>query len=170
VRTPDADRLADLITAAGGKVVRSAPAEGDRKSTRLNSSHLMNEMAVTADYLIVIGRGQLITEASTDDVIARSTDKSVRVRTPDADRLADLITAAGGKVVRGALAEGAGLLTATGLPASRIGELAASASIVLHELTPLASLEGAFMELTSGSVEFGVPGQDPVNAGERSTR
>ena len=66
------------------------------------SSHLMNEMAVTADHLIVIGRGKLITEASTEDVIARSTDKSVRVRTPDADRLAELVTAAGGKVVRGA--------------------------------------------------------------------
>ena len=125
--------------------------------TILVSSHLMNEMAVTADHLIVIGRGKLITEASTEDVIARSTDKSVRVRTPDADRLADLITAAGGKVVRGAPAEGAGLLTVTGLESPRIGELAASASIVLYELTPLASLEGAFMELTSGSVEFGVP-------------
>ena len=74
--------------------------------TILVSSHLMNEMAVTADYLIVIGRGKLITEASTEDVIARGTDKSVRVRTPDADRLADLITAAGGKVVRGAPTEG----------------------------------------------------------------
>ena len=143
--------------------MKTLAAEG---RTILVSSHLMNEMAVTADYLIVIGRGKLITEASTEDVIARSTDKSVRVRTPDADRLADLITAAGGKVVRGAPAEGAGLLTVTGLQASRIGELAASASIVLHELTPLASLEGAFMELTSGSVEFGAPGQDPVNAGE----
>ena len=130
----------------------------------------MNEMAVTADHLIVIGRGKLITEASTEDVIARSTDKSVRVRTPDADRLAELITAAGGKVVRGAPAEGAGLLTVTGLESSRIGELAASGSIVLHELTPLASLEGAFMELTSGSVEFGLPSPDPVNAGDGSAR
>ena len=138
--------------------------------TILVSSHLMNEMAVTADYLIVIGRGKLITEASTEDVIARSTDKSVRVRTPDADRLADLITTAGGKVVPGAPTEGAGLLTVTGLESARIGELAASGSIVLHELTPLASLEGAFMELTSGSLEFGAPGQDPVNAGERGAR
>ena len=119
---------------------------------------------------VVIGRGKLITEASTEDVIARSTDKSVRVRTPDADRLAELITAAGGKVVRGALTEGAGLLTVTGLESSRIGELAAPASIVLHELTPLASLEGAFMELTSGSVEFGVPGQHPANAGQGRAR
>ena len=132
------------------------------------SSHSMNEMAVTADHLIVIGRGKLITEASTEDVIARSTDKSVRVRTPDADRLAELVTAAGGKVVRGVLkADGAGLLTVTGLEAPRVGELAASASIVLHGADPpLASLEGAFMELTSGSVEFGVPGPDPVKAGE----
>jgi ABC-2 type transport system ATP-binding protein len=127
----------------------------------------MNEMAVTADHLIVIGRGKLITEASTEDVIARSTDKSVRVRTPDADRLAEMIAAAGGKVARrgaesgaesgtvSGVENGAGLLTVTGLEAPRIGELAAAASIVLHELTPLASLEGAFMELTSGSVEFG---------------
>jgi ABC-2 type transport system ATP-binding protein len=134
------------------------------------SSHLMNEMAVTADHLIVIGRGKLITEASTEDVIARSTDKSVRVRTPDADRLAELITAAGGKVVRSAPADGAGLLTVTGLEAPRVGELAASASIVLHELTPLASLEGAFMELTSGSVEFGVPSPDSVKTAEGRAR
>jgi ABC-2 type transport system ATP-binding protein len=141
-------------------LMKSLAAEG---RTVLVSSHLMNEMAVTADHLIVIGRGKLITEASTEDVIARSTDKSVRVRTPDADRLAEMIAAAGGKVARGAAESGAvsgaengaGLLTVTGLEAPRIGELAASASIVLHELTPLASLEGAFMELTSGSVEFG---------------
>jgi ABC-2 type transport system ATP-binding protein len=141
-------------------LMKSLAAEG---RTVLVSSHLMNEMAVTADHLIVIGRGRLITEASTEDVIARSADKSVRVRTPDADRLAEMIAAAGGKVVRGgaesgaesAAQNGAGLLTVTGLEAPRIGELAASATIVLHELTPLASLEGAFMELTSGSVEFG---------------
>jgi ABC-2 type transport system ATP-binding protein len=150
-------------------LMKELAAEG---RTILVSSHLMNEMAVTADHLIVIGRGRLITEASTEDVIARSTDKSVRVRTPGAARLADLITAAGGKVVPGASApaDGAGLLTVTGMEASRIGELAASGSIVLHELTPLASLEGAFMELTSGSLEFGVHGPDPVNAGEGRAR
>jgi ABC-2 type transport system ATP-binding protein len=140
--------------------------------TILVSSHLMNEMAVTADYLIVIGRGKLITQSTTEDVIARSTDTSVRVRTPQADRLSELITAAGGTAKpgenggRGAPhpagpGNGAGLLTVTGLPASKIGEIAASASIVLHELTPLASLEEAFMELTSGSVEFG-PRTDPA--------
>jgi ABC-2 type transport system ATP-binding protein len=146
--------------------------------TILVSSHLMNEMAVTADYLIVIGRGRLITESSTEDVIARSADKSVRVRSPDAARLAELITAAGGTARPGepagaggtagpgetAGANGAGLLTVTGMEAARIGEIAASASIVLHELTPLASLEEAFMELTSGSLEFGGRGPDPATA------
>jgi ABC-2 type transport system ATP-binding protein len=156
-------------------LMKQLAAEG---RTILVSSHLMNEMAVTADYLIVIGRGKLIVESSTEDVIARSTDKSVRVRTPDAARLTELITAAGGTATAGengggpaAPGNGAELLTVTGLPAARIGELAASGSIVLHELTPMASLEEAFMELTSGSVEFGrrdTP--DPVNATQGSIR
>ena len=69
--------------------------------TILVSSHLMNEMAVTADYLIVIGRGRLITESTTDEVISRSADKSVRVRAPERERLTQLITEAGGKVTAG---------------------------------------------------------------------
>jgi ABC-2 type transport system ATP-binding protein len=140
--------------------------------TILVSSHLMNEMAVTADYVIVIGRGRLITEARTEDVIARSTNKSVRVRSPNAARLAELITAAGGKVTPdpSAAADGAGVLTVSGLEAARIGELAASHGIVLHELTPLGSLEEAFMELTSGSVEFGTHRADGVNAGQETAR
>jgi ABC-2 type transport system ATP-binding protein len=120
------------------------------------SSHLMNEMAVTADHLIVIGRGKLIADSATQDVIARSSGESVRVRTPDADRLAPLITAEGGSVSPVAEGPDAGALLVTGLPAARIGELAASASVVLHELSPqLATLEEAFMELTAGSLEFG---------------
>jgi ABC-2 type transport system ATP-binding protein len=146
--------------------------------TILVSSHLMNEMAVTADYLIVIGRGKLITESSTADVIARSTDQSVRVPTPDAARLTQLITEAGGKAAPGGPARqgdppgdnGAELLTVTGLHAAQVGEIAAHASIVLHELTPVASLEEAFMELTSGSLEFGQHGTASVSAAEGSTR
>jgi ABC-2 type transport system ATP-binding protein len=133
--------------------------------TVLVSSHLMNEMAVTADHLIVIGKGRLITAASTADVIARGTEKSVRVRAPDAAKLAELITAAGGSVSHGTPGTGdaqhddGDLLTVTNMEAPRIGELAASASLVLHELTPqLASLEEAFMELTAGSLEFGLQG------------
>jgi ABC-2 type transport system ATP-binding protein len=150
-------------------LMKQLAAEG---RTVLVSSHLMNEMAVTADHLIVIGRGKLITASSTAEVIARSTDKSVRVRTPDAARLAELITAAGGQAVPAApgSADGAGLLTVTGLDAPRVGELAASGSIVLHELTPVASLEGAFMELTSDSLEFGAHGSEPVNAAEGRAR
>ncbi|HXZ65535.1 MAG TPA: ATP-binding cassette domain-containing protein [Streptosporangiaceae bacterium] len=128
--------------------------------TVLVSSHLMNEMAVTADHLIVIGRGRLLADASTEEVIARGSGQSVRVRTPDPDRLTALIEAEGGKALpAGNGAENGGeapVLTVTGVPAARIGELAASASVVLHELTPqLATLEDAFLELTSDSLEFG---------------
>jgi ABC-2 type transport system ATP-binding protein len=120
------------------------------------SSHLMNEMAVTADHLIVIGRGKLIADCSTQEFIERSSEKSVLVRSPGAPELADLIVAEGGKVTveqpSNGQAEG---LSVIGLEAPRIGELAAANGIVLHELTPrLASLEEAYMELTAGSVEY----------------
>jgi ABC-2 type transport system ATP-binding protein len=129
--------------------------------TVLVSSHLMNEMAVTADHLIVIGRGRLLADAATDEVIARGSGQSVLVRTPDPGRLTELITADGGHAVLSTPTENgnggqAPVLTVTGIQAARIGELAASASVVLHELTPqLASLEDAFLELTSDSLEFG---------------
>jgi len=135
--------------------------------TVLVSSHLMSEMAVTADHLIVIGRGKLIAASSTAEFIQRSSERSVLVRTPDAARLSELIVAAGGEVrpeetdAPGSNgqqdgADAAPGLIVTGMPAPRIGELAASASLVLYELTPrLASLEEAFMELTADSVEYG---------------
>ena len=121
------------------------------------SSHLMNEMAVTADHLIVIGKGKLIADCSTREFISRSSEKSVLVRSPDANRLADLIAAEGGKALAQEPSDGqAASLSVTGLEAPRIGEIAAANRIVLHELTPqLASLEEAFMELTAGSVEYG---------------
>ena len=112
----------------------------------------MNEMAVTADHLIVIGRGRLIADCPTDEFIERSSEKSVRVSGPDLVRLEHVISAGGGRVTA---ADGA--LKVSDLAAPRIGELAASAGLVLHELTPqLASLEEAFMELTHDSVEYGV--------------
>jgi ABC-2 type transport system ATP-binding protein len=131
--------------------------------TVLVSSHLMSEMALTADHLVVIGRGQLITAASTQEFIARSSERSVLVRSPEADRLAGLIEAEGGKSRPGSAAEPgqAPQIVITGLESPRVGELAASGGIVLHELTPqLASLEEAFMELTADSVEFGPAGAD----------
>ena len=126
------------------------------------SSHLMSEMAVTADRLVVIGRGQLIADCSTQEFIERSSERSVLVRTPGQERLRELIAAEGGTVRDGSgtgNGTGDGAMIVTGLPAPRIGELAASASLVLHELTPqLPSLEEAFMELTAGSVEYGKAG------------
>jgi ABC-2 type transport system ATP-binding protein len=121
------------------------------------SSHLMNEMAVTADHLIVIGKGKLIADCSTQEFIERSSEKSVLVRSPGAGTLAGLITAEGGKVTQQTPTNGqADALSVTGLDAPRIGEIAAANRIVLHELTPrLASLEEAYMELTADSVEYG---------------
>lgn len=124
------------------------------------SSHLMNEMAVTADHLIVIGRGRLISDCPTQEFIERSSERSVLVRSPDAAALGRLIAAEGGAVTQ-EQEDGAGprTLRVSGLEAPRIGEIAAAAGIVLHELTPrLASLEEAFMELTAGSLEYGLPG------------
>ena len=137
------------------------------------SSHLMSEMAVTADHLIVIGRGKLIASCSTQEFIERSSEHSVLVRSPEADRLRELILAEGGQVRpeesrngngntagNGNDHEGNGqdkapAIIVTGLPAPRIGEIAAADSIVLHELVPqLASLEEAFMELTADSVQY----------------
>jgi ABC-2 type transport system ATP-binding protein len=116
------------------------------------SSHLMNEMAVTADHLIVIGRGRLIADCSTQEFIERSTEQIVVVRSPDAERLAVAVDKEGGRAVP----NGEGLLTVTNLEAARIGELSAEGGFVLHELTPRrGSLEEAFMELTRESVEYG---------------
>jgi ABC-2 type transport system ATP-binding protein len=156
-------------------LMKQLAAEG---RTILVSSHLMNEMAVTADHLIVIGRGKLLADAATEEVIARGSGQSVRVRTPDADRLIALVRAEGGTAVPATNGNGNGsngsasapagsqaaVLTVTGLPAARIGELAASSSIVLHELTPqLASLEDAFLELTAGSLEYGHLDANPAD-------
>jgi ABC-2 type transport system ATP-binding protein len=130
------------------------------------SSHLMSEMALTADHLIVIGRGRLIADSSTADFIHRSPQRAVLVRTPDAARLAETVTAEGGRVQQGP----DGALTVSGLEAPRIGELAAAQRVVLHELTPqLASLEEAFMELTAGSLEYGAGVPDAAAAGGPGT-
>jgi ABC-2 type transport system ATP-binding protein len=165
-------------------LIKQLAAEG---RTVFVSSHLMNEMAVTADHLIVIGRGRLIAASSTQEFIEGSSEKSVLVRSPEAARLADLINADGGKATPdgqapdgqapgeqapdGQAPDQAGQLRVTGMDAPRIGELAAAGAIVLHELTPQrGSLEEAFMELTADSVEFGTHDADPVAAADRSGR
>ncbi|WP_214317506.1 ABC transporter ATP-binding protein [Nonomuraea sediminis] len=119
--------------------------------TVLVSSHLMSEMENTADRLVVIGRGELIAEASLAEFAARGTGTRVVVRTPDPGELAAVLTLAGGSVWR----DDDGGLAVTGLSAARIGELAFERRIMLHELTTrTASLEEAFMELTGDRVEY----------------
>jgi ABC-2 type transport system ATP-binding protein len=115
------------------------------------SSHLMSEMALTADHLIVIGRGAMIADAPTKDVLSMSTSNYVKVRSPNAEALAGLITAAGGT----ATPDGGTTLTVTGLTTDAIGDLAGANSVTLHELSNVeASLESVFMQLTEGAVDF----------------
>jgi len=115
------------------------------------SSHLMSEMALTADHLIVIGRGKLIADTSVDDFVARASQKVVVVRSPELERLREALI---GPDVTFAAAE-RGALEVHGLTAEQIGDAAATAGIALHELTPQqASLEEAFMNLTSDELEF----------------
>jgi ABC-2 type transport system ATP-binding protein len=122
-----------------------------RGRTVFVSSHLMSEMALTADHVIVIGRGRLIRDESMSSFLNSSTKGAVRVRTPESDRLASVLRRADAEVV----ADNTGALMVSGLDAPRVGEIAAGEGIVLHELTPQrASLEEAFMELTQDSVEF----------------
>ncbi len=116
------------------------------------SSHLMSEMALTADHLIVIGRGRVIADTSTEDFVQQASGNVVRVRSPQATRLAELL--AGPEVTVTSL-DGDGLLDVKGLKAQQIGDVAAGNGIALHELTPQqASLEDAFMDLTREDVEF----------------
>ncbi|WP_123458871.1 ABC transporter ATP-binding protein [Streptomyces sp. PanSC19] len=114
------------------------------------SSHLMTEMEHTADELVVIGRGALIAAESLSEFAARGRRLSVTVGTPERARLTALLLGEGAEVE-----EEAGLLTVTGLPAARVGELALEHRVLLDQLTTrTASLEEAFMELTADSVEY----------------
>jgi ABC-2 type transport system ATP-binding protein len=116
------------------------------------SSHLMSEIAQTAEHLVVVGRGRLIADTTVAEIVAEASKGSaVRVRTPEATRLREAIA---GEDVRVVSLE-PGLLEVHGLASAAIGELVARDGIVIHELTPqTASLEEAFMRLTGESVEF----------------
>ncbi len=141
-------------------LLRGLAAEG---RTVFVSSHLMSEMALTADRLVVIGRGRLISEMPVADFIACNSRQFVRVRTSKVTEFAQLTNAlaeAGAQMV-----DDDGAMCVTGLCAAEIGELAAAVGVTLHELSPqMASLEDAFMELTRDSVEFHVrdDADDPV--------
>jgi len=129
-------------------LLRGLAAEG---RTVFVSSHLMSEMSLTADHLIVIGRGRKIADMSTEDFIKQASGGLVLVRTPQAAQLEALLSGPDVTVT----AAGPGLLEVRGLTAVQIGEAAAANQVVLHELTPQqASLEEAFMTLTRDDVEF----------------
>ena len=142
------------------RLVRHYAAEG---RTVLLSSHLMSEMALTADHLIVLGRGRVIADAPVAEVIASATRRTVRVRSPHSGHLATVLARPDVTVT----AVGQDILEIAGLPATEIGERAAGAGIVLHELTPLAaSLEEAYMTLTQNEVEYRTGDSPNSNAPE----
>ncbi|MFM9700453.1 ABC transporter ATP-binding protein [Streptomyces europaeiscabiei] len=123
----------------------------DQGRTVFVSSHLMTEMALIAEDLIVIGRGRLLSAGPLADFIAQSAGRSVRVQSPQAASLRDLLVGDGVSVS----SSRPGVLDVMGLEAAEIGERAAAAGLVLHELfVQEASLEEAFMELTRDSVEY----------------
>jgi ABC-2 type transport system ATP-binding protein len=111
----------------------------------------MSEMAQTADHLIVLGRGRIIANSPVADIVAMASGATVIVRSPEATRLAELLSRPEVAIT----AKEPTLLEVHGLSAPEIGAAAAAAGVVLHELTPLsASLEEAFMELTKDDVEY----------------
>ncbi|GGD65506.1 ABC transporter ATP-binding protein [Microbacterium murale] len=128
--------------------VRFAASEG---RTVLLSSHLMSEMAQTADHVIVMGRGRVLADAPLNELVRSWTATTVRVRSPRVADLASAVAAADVEIV----STSPDSLEIVGLPASRIGDIAADRGIPLHELTPSnGSLEDAYLALTGESVEY----------------
>ncbi|MFI2104852.1 ATP-binding cassette domain-containing protein [Isoptericola sp. NPDC019693] len=133
------------------RLARSLAAEG---RTVFLSSHLMSELALTADHVIVIGRGRILADAPVRDVVEAASRRAVTVRTAVPSALRTAVERAGGAVAVPDVAH-EGTLEVTGLDAAAIGEIALTAGVALHELTPVAStLEDAYLELTSDAVEY----------------
>jgi len=129
-------------------LLRDLAAEG---RTVLVSSHLISEMSLTAERLVVIGRGTLIAEMSVSEFTSQSAPDTVRVVTPMTESFVNALQEAGAE----SRVEPGGSIVATGLTATEIGTLAADRVLTLYELTPLqGSLEDAFMDLTHDAVEF----------------
>ncbi|MFE3994305.1 ABC transporter ATP-binding protein [Streptomyces goshikiensis] len=137
------------------------------------SSHLMSEMALTAEHLIVIGQGKLLADLSMADFIQQNSRSYVRMRSPQQERLKDILHEAGIDAID---VPATGTLEINGVAAEQLGELAARHQIVLHELSPQrASLEEAFMRMTADSVEYhahapGAGGVPPGAAGDNPAR
>jgi ABC-2 type transport system ATP-binding protein len=129
------------------RFMKSLAAEG---RTVLVSSHLMSEMALTADHLIVIGRGRLLADVSIREFLEAGSARKVRVRSPQLPALARLLDQRGAIIV-----ENDGALEIQGIAREEIGNLAAANEVTIHELwEDRASLEEAFMEMTHESVEY----------------
>ena len=157
------DEPVNGLDAAGVHWIRqlfqSMAAEG---RTVVVSSHLMSEVALTADHLIIIGRGRLLAASPTDRFISGAR-QDVLVRSPRAGELARLLTARGAAI----RPEGDGGLAVTGLDAPAIGDLAAGHGIAVHELVPRhASLEQAYLDLTGDSTDYraGTPAPERTTA------
>jgi ABC-2 type transport system ATP-binding protein len=137
-------------------LLRDLAAEG---RTVFVSSHLMNEMALTAEHLIVIGRGRLIADTGMREFIAGAARDAVRVRSTDPEALAALLRPRAAEVSP----DRDGALTVSGLTTDQVGRAAAAAGITLLELTARqASLEEAFIDMTSDAVEFRAPTTAPA--------
>ena len=129
-------------------LLKSLAAEG---RTVFVSSHLMSEMAMTADRLIIIGRGRLLAQTTVEDLLTSGSDGFVRVRSPQSDTLATLLRAQGVVVTR----QADETLRITGTTCEAVGELARANGLTLQELSAQqASLEQRYMELTRGSVDY----------------
>ncbi len=116
------------------------------------SSHLMSEMALTADHLVVIGRGRVVADAPVADVLALAGPPAVRVRTPDVRALAALLSREPGVEL---MSTGSDALDVTGSTTAHVAGVAAAAGIPLHELASVqVSLEDAYLQLTGGEVEY----------------
>ena len=132
-------------------LLRSLAAEG---RTVFVSSHLMSEMALTAQHLIVIGRGRLIADTGVEEFIARAAPGVVRARSTDPEALAALLRSRDVAVSE----DGDGALDVAGVSTDQVGRLAGAAGITLLELTAQqASLEEAFVDMTRDAVEFRAP-------------
>jgi ABC-2 type transport system ATP-binding protein len=128
-------------------LLRELAAQG---RTVLVSSHLMAEMAQTADHLVVIGRGRLLADMTTDEFVTRHGHSHVQVRTPNPTDLTAALVGAGGEVT-----DNDGVLAVTGLGCEQVGDLAAARGIAIHQLfEQRASLEAVFMAMTEQSVEY----------------
>ncbi|MFE9579111.1 ABC transporter ATP-binding protein [Nocardia sp. NPDC006044] len=134
--------------------------------TVLVSSHLLSEMAQTAEHLVVIGRGQLISDTTTQEFIERASEQSVRVRSPQLDQLRSVLTSNGMTVREDGTGTDGPALVVAGVPSDAVGKLAGANEITLFELAPQrASLEEAFMRMTGGAVQYHGEGVDQAMGG-----